>query len=327
MLVAHHLASQVLARYSAKCSRHDFTLPQLFACLCAKELLKRSYREAEAVLKDAKHWCHAIGMAKAPDHNTIWRASSLLLKKGCVNKLLDTVARWAALHRILGLSIKPLALDSSCYESHHVSRHFERRKRERRKREWALRRGRPPLPNPAKQTAQRQRTLKRLPKLAIALCAHSHLVLSFWTGTGGGSDSPHLPALLSQARTRVPHRHLTVVADAGYDAEANHRLARRVIGVRWICPALIGRPSRSGAPPAGRWRRHMKRLLGSLHSRRSCGYTQRWQVETGNSMMKRNLGSALRGRSTWSRKRDLHLKVLTHNVMIIRRWARVETEH
>ena len=54
-------------------------------------------------------------------------------------------------------------------------------------------------------------------------------------------------------------------------------------------------------------------------SRRACGYTQRWQVETVVSMIKRNLGAELRGRTATSRKRDMLLKVLTHDLMIIRR--------
>src|SRR5205809_3657894 len=99
MLVAHHLASAVLPRYASKFSRHDFTLAQLFACLCAKELLKRSYREAESLLRDAEHWCRAIGMSKAPDHNTLCRAAAVLLGRCNIGKLLDAVARWAAMHR------------------------------------------------------------------------------------------------------------------------------------------------------------------------------------------------------------------------------------
>ena len=109
MLMAHHLASQALPDYTCKFSRHDFTLPQLFACLCCKTLLKRSYRGAEAVLRDAEHWCHAIGMARTPDHNTLCRAAAVLLKTARVDNLLDAVARWAAMHRALGLSLKPLA--------------------------------------------------------------------------------------------------------------------------------------------------------------------------------------------------------------------------
>jgi hypothetical protein len=54
-------------------------------------------------------------------------------------------------------------------------------------------------------------------------------------------------------------------------------------------------------------------------SRRACGYTQRWQAETVVSMIKRNLGEELRGKTARSRKRDMLLKVLTHDLMIIRR--------
>ncbi|HTL29383.1 MAG TPA: transposase [Tepidisphaeraceae bacterium] len=315
MLVAHHLASQALPSYSCKFSRHDFTLSQLFACLCCKTLLKRSYREIEAVLRDSEHWCHAIGMKKVPDHNTLCRAAAILLKKCNTNKVLDAMARWAAVHRALGLSIKPLAGDSSLFELHHVSRHYEnRRKRESRRAHRRRMAGKPR--NPA-------RALKRLPKLGIGVASYSHLALSAWCGTGCGSDSPHFMCLLMDAQRRVPHRTFTAVFDAGYDSEENHRLARNDLGLRSIIPPLIGRPTQK---PPTYWRRHMKRLLRTKRSRQRCGYTQRWQGETALSMMKRNLGSELAGRTANSRKRDMLLRVLTHNVMIIRRQRRVETE-
>jgi len=53
-------------------------------------------------------------------------------------------------------------------------------------------------------------------------------------------------------------------------------------------------------------------------------YGQRAQSETVNSMMKRNLGSALGGKRASSRERDMLLKVLTHDLMVV--WTRVETE-
>jgi hypothetical protein len=43
---------------------------------------------------------------------------------------------------------------------------------------------------------------------------------------------------------------------------------------------------------------------------------QRWQMETVNSMIKRNVGSALRGKTAGSHERDMRLKVLTLNAMI-----------
>lgn len=65
----------------------------------------------------------------------------------------------------------------------------------------------------------------------------------------------------------------------------------------------------------------MKRLLRGKRARRRCGYTQRWQVETVISMIKRNLGDELRGKTAESRKCDMLLKVLTHDLMIIRAFS------
>lgn len=319
MQVAYQLARQSLPDYTCKFSRHDFTLPQLFACLAVKELLKRTYRGAEAVLRDAPQWCRDIGLDHAPDHNTLWRAATYLLKKHRADRLLDRVAQWAAVARMLGLSTKPLVVDSTTYESHHVSRHYERRCHQTRKRMRAK--------EAEKHRRKRTRadTVRSLPKLAIGAASHSHLILSVWTGTGLGSDHPHFEALVYDAWRRVPNRSFKVAADAGYDSEPNHRLARHDMSVRSLIPPEHGRPSKTGAAPSGRWRRQMKRLLSTTASRRRCGFTQRWQVESVNSMMKRNLGSALGGKSAWSRKRDMHLKVLTHDVMILK--PRVETEH
>jgi hypothetical protein len=306
MLVAHHLASLVLPRYSGKFSRHDFTLPQLFACLSVKELLHRSYRGVEALLADSPEWCGAIGMSRPPDHNTLWRAATVLLSRFNTDKLLDAVARWAALHRALRLSQKPLAIDSTYCQSHHVSRHDEKRCAKARLNLRKTRRKR-----------GRRQTVKRLPKLAIAVTCASHLAISTWCGTGAGSDHVHFEKVLLDAWRRVPHHRFKVLADGGYDSEANHRIARRKKGITSLIPPLIGRPS--AKPPTTHWRRHMKRLLRTQRRRRRCGYTQRWQVETVMSMIKRNLGDALSGKTAWSRKRDLRLKVLTHNLMIIRR--------
>jgi hypothetical protein len=82
-------------------------------------------------------------------------------------------------------------------------------------------------------------------------------------------------------------------------------------------PPLIARRGKRGVPPGGRWRRHMTRLLKTKRSRRRCGYTQRQHAETTHSMMKRNLGSAPAGKTPRSRERDLWLKVLTHDLMVV----------
>jgi transposase len=47
-------------------------------------------------------------------------------------------------------------------------------------------------------------------------------------------------------------------------------------------------------------------------------YGQRWQVESAISRHKRRLGSALRARFWSAQKTECLLRVLTHNLMILR---------
>jgi hypothetical protein len=311
MRAAWHLASQSLPDHSSKFSRKDFTLPQLFACLVAKEQMRRSYRGAEALLRDCDNWLRDVGLRRAPDHNTLCRAAAYLLRRCRVDRLLDKVVQWAALARMLGLSTDPLAGDSTTLESRHVSRHYERRCGQTRKRMRAKE------AREAGRNATRSDTVKGLPKLAVGVATRCHLILSAWTGTGAGADHPHFEPLLFAAWRRVPHRSFTAVFDAGYDGEAYHEIARRDMGLRSIIPPDIGRPRKDGGPPGGRWRRHMTRLLRTKASRRRCGYNRRYQVETVISMAKRNLGSALGGKTPRSRERDMLLKVLTHDLMVV----------
>jgi hypothetical protein len=310
MQMAHAAACHALPTYSCRFSRKDFTLPQLFACLVVKDLLKRSYRGAEAVLRDSQSWLDDIGMDHAPDHNTLCRAAKFLLKELKVNSLLDVTTRWADEAGMLQLDRHPLAIDSTTFDSHHVSRHYERRCHETRRRMKAKDREKG-------RKSSRSKTIRSLPKLAIGIAAKCHLILSMWTGTGMGSDHPHFEPLVFDAWRRVGNRRFKVTGDAGYDSEANHELARQDMGLASLIPPTIGRPRVDGGPPGGRWRRVMHRLLNTTESRRRSRYTSRWQIETGNSMIKRNQGDALAGKSPASRKRDMRLRVLTHNMMIL----------
>jgi hypothetical protein len=298
MLVAHELAKQALPLHSNPFSRHDFTLPQLFACLVVKEMMRCTYRGIESLLRDSPHWCCAIGMKKIPDHNTLCRVAKSILSGHKVSRLLDVMVRKAAACRVmLRLSQRPLAIDSTLFEPRHVSRYFE------------FRRGR------GGGNAGKSRKIRALPKLALSVACASHLILSCRSSTGGGNDHPHFEPILFDAWRRVPNRRFTVVADAGYDGEPRHRTAREEMGLKSIIPSR--RAWKTGAPPVGRWRRLMKKLLKTKQSRKRCGYTQRWQVETTASMIKRNLGSALRGKTKQSREREMLLKVLTHNIMLL----------
>jgi hypothetical protein len=312
MRLAYVMARRCLPMYSNRFSRKDYSLPQLFACLVVKQQLNLSYRKAEVFLRDSPDWCAQIDLRCVPDHNTLCRAAKALMVAHHVNCLMDLLVQWAAQAKLLRLSTHPLAVDSTTYESHHVSRHYERRCHETRRRMRAKDREKG-------RSRTRSQTVRQLPKLAISVATGSHLVTSFWTGTGAGADHPHFRRVVGEARERVPHRCFKVVADAGYDSEPAHVWTREEMKLESLIPPEHGRPRKDGGPPGGYWRSRMKRLFESSESRKRSGYTQRWQVETVNSMMKRNLSSALAGKTARSRKRDMMLKTLVHDLMILRR--------
>jgi hypothetical protein len=290
MQLAHDVARHALPDYASKFSRHDFTLAQLFACLVVREMLGLSYRKAEATLADTD-WCQALGMPRAPDHSTLCRAFKRVVTSANCGRMLDLFA--AAMARARALS-RTLAVDSTQFDTHRRSRHYERRCRDR-------------------GGSLRSRTARRTPKLAFGACVRTHLILSSRPRTGMGSDAPDFAGLLYRAWRR--HRVREVLADAGYDSEANHRSARLDMGVRSLIKAGVGRPS--DKPAAGRYRRLMQRRLAG--SQRGRPYGQRAQAETVVSMLKRNLGDSLRARTTRGRKMELLLKVLAHNAMVRRR--------
>src|SRR5271168_3457412 len=91
LLRAYQVAQQIWPEYSSPYSREDFTQPQLFACLAARERLGLSYRRAEAFLRDVPDWLARIGMTRPPDHNTLWRAFAKLLKPGRIRRALDVL--------------------------------------------------------------------------------------------------------------------------------------------------------------------------------------------------------------------------------------------
>lgn len=246
---AHRLASRIWPPHADPCSRHDFTLPQLFACLVVREMLRLSYRKTEALLRDAPHWLADIGMSKAPDHNTLWRAFGVLVTTRRVNRMLDLLTELFARERLLKLWVKPLTIDSTCYERRHRSRHYDRVCRRMRLGEgekYANRPEKTAQERAAEVNHARSIKVRQMPKLALAVASNCHLILAARTHIGNGSDAPDFDPLLYQSWRRANVK--TVVADAGYDSEQNHRIARLDMGVRSIIPPKIGRPTTK--PPA-----------------------------------------------------------------------------
>lgn len=285
LLVAWEVAKAVLPPYSHPSSPKKFTQHQLFACLVLKAFLKTDYRGLTAVLQDVPAWCEAIGLACVPHFTTFQKAAQRLLRARPVFELLDeTVSQIMGRKRRVPLA----AIDSTGLESRHTSRYYIYR-RSREPNLW--------------QTTQ----YTRYPKLGLLVDCSNHVVLGYLTDQGPKPDIRDLEPTLARTTPHVRIEWLT--GDAGYDSEANHRICRDEHGIRSLIPPTHGRPT--DKPASGRYRRLMQMRFNKRR------YGQRWQVETVVSMMKRRLGSALSGRSYYTRRRDMMLMVLTHNIMIL----------
>ena len=307
MRVAFEVGRRCLPSHSSKFSRHDFTLPQLFACLVLREHQKQTYRGLEALLLDTPQWCHEIGMSKVPDHNTLCRAFGVIVRRASLRRMLDLLVAWFAK---LGKLKNLLAIDGSYYEERHASGYYKQRCRR-------IDRAKHPKTPDKRGSYTRSASVSVVPKLVIGVDTASHAVLAAQASSGMCGDGRSFEPILFHAWRRG--RVVTVVADAGFDSEDNHRLARCDMNVKSIIPPLIGRPRKRGKP-AGRHRRRMARKFQRDGGGRA--YRQRAQVECVNSMMKRNLGSDLRCRSAQRRELEMLLRAVVHNIMLIRRLLR-----
>jgi Transposase DDE domain len=175
------------------------------------------------------------------------------------------------------------AVDSTGLETRHASAHFRRR------------------------VGRTETTQAAWPKLTAVFHTASHLIVGAVPARGPSQDSPDFVPAICQAATNLRPRR--VVADKGYDAEHNHALCRRVLGIR--STAIPINPRNHAGPPTGRYRRMM---FDRFPVRQ---YRHRTQAESGISRHKRRLGSALTARSEPTQHRELLIRTLAHNVMII----------
>jgi hypothetical protein len=204
------------------------------------------------------------------------------VKKSRFYELLDTVFQDAAKRGMVGCK-EEASVDSTGLEAGHRSAHYA----------W--------------RAGQKRYSLRRWPKLTLACHNASHLLAEVLVTDGPSQDAPLLAPVLHGACRRL--RIDRVLADAGYDAEHNHAYARRQLGIRSTVISLNRRRGRRWA--STEYRRQMYRRFPKLK------YRQRAQIESAISRFKRRLTSCLRGRSRNTQQTEVHLRVLTHDLLLL----------
>jgi Transposase DDE domain len=253
---AFRTAERILPYYAHRFSPHVYCQPQLFTCLVLKTFFKTDYRGIVAILEDMPELCALLQLKSIPHFTTLQKASQRLLTVPRARRLLGHTVRCFFRRR---RRLPRVAFDSTGLDLGHRSAYFVRR-RNGAKNRW--------------QTV----AYSRFAKLEATIDCRSHLLVAVLVGRGPRPDVDRFVPLLEATMANVQPR--SVLADAGYDSEPNHRYARERRGVRSFMPAKHGRPTYK--PPSGRYRRQMKQRLNKSYG----SYGQRWQVETGISMVK-----------------------------------------
>jgi hypothetical protein len=287
-LVAYATAKRTLPPYLHLKSPKKFTQHQLIACLVLKEFFTTDYRGIAEVLNDSSDLRNILELSEVPHYTTLQKAARRLTKKDTLDKLIKEILTVAVEAKLMKKNVRLSAIDGTGFESHHISTYFVKRKAKG-------------------ETIYQMMTYTRYPKLGIVVDSDTHLILSGVPERGPYPDVVHFEKAVTEAEKNI-HSEI-LAADAGYDSEKAHVFARSR-NIRTIIPARIGRPTQK--LPSGKWRKVMATRFNKIL------YGQRWQVETVNSMLKRNLDSFLRARTYWSQCREMMLRLFVHNVMVVR---------
>jgi hypothetical protein len=293
------LAQEALPAYSFKFSPKDFTQHQLFALLALKTFFKTDYPGLIQLLRDFAELRQELGLNKIPHYSTLCYAQQRLLKKGRSSCSSSRPPR-AKEGGLIG-DEPEAAIDGTGLESRHTSQYFFKR-------------------------AGHKQSAHTWMRLTSACDMASHFFTAATVSVGPANDSPQFRPAMTQAALGM--NWARVLADAAFDSEENHRLAREDTGVRsTVIP--LNRRIRGRKRPKTRYRRQMVQRFRPRRrgSRQRRVYGQHWQVESAFSRHKRLLGSALPGRSDASRQRECNLRVSTQNIILLAATGkRVSTE-
>lgn len=195
------VARRVVPDRASRFAPGIFTQPQLLTCLLLKEHLRLNYRTAEDLIATADGLRAILALRRVPDHTTLWWFARHRLTPDLVRAALAETVRRVACE---GEPRRQVALDSTGLWLSYSSRYFR----------WR---------------AKRERGLRGWLKWALALWVRPQLVLAQRVRPGPCGDFSDLVPLASAAHAVFPFDEL--LADAGYDSEANHVFCRERLGV------------------------------------------------------------------------------------------------
>ena len=278
--IALQVCREVVPPYSHRFSPRRFTQPQLLAVLCLMRYEDWTFRAAEVRLAEHGELRGALELRTVPDYSTLFRFM-LRLDEELLNRVLVEVARRLQSRRPApGNEKTTVAVDATGLAPGSISTFFVRRREQH---------GGAPMP------------WRYWLKWLLAVDTRLRVILAQKAHPGPVNDCATLRPLLDEVSQSNSIG--TVLADAEFDSERNHRHIRQQIGAESIIPAKRGK---------AHWKIHGVRaqMRAAFPAER---YRQRVHVETVFSAIKRKLSARAPGRSTATQRKQALLLGLAFN--------------
>lgn len=280
--VALEVGREVLPAYSHRFSPQRFTQPQLLAVLCLMRYEEWTFRAAEIRLAEHGELRHALELEAVPDHSTLFRFMLRLDERAIEQAVAEVVRRLQSRRSAPSQEKSTVAVDATGLAPGAISTFFIRRREHH---------GAAPTP------------YRYWLKWLLVVDTRRRLILAQKAHHGPTNDCATLPALL--AKIANPKSQIgTVLADAEFDSERNHRYIREQIGAESIIPPKRSKPS---------WK-----ITGVRAQMRSAfpaeRYRQRVHAETVFSAIKRKLSARAPGRSLLTQRKQALLLGLAYNI-------------
>ena len=280
---ALEVMQEVLPAYSGKYSKHTFTQPQLMTILCLMRFEDWTFREAEVRLAEHSDLRRALGLERVPDYTTLYRFMRRVTDEMLDEVLVAVATRLVPRRRGRKRKKATVAVDATGLAPGSISTFFINRRTDRGEglpwRHWC--------------------------KWTIVVDVLRRCVLAQAARQGPYNDCATLRPLVSAAHEVTPVG--LVPADAEFDSERNHLHVREVIGADSIIPAKRGKADWKIKGVRAQTRRRFPRRR----------YSQRAQVESVFSAVKRKLSTRAPGRSTETQRTQAMLLGLAYNIYLL----------
>lgn len=274
---------EVLPAYSGKFSKHTFTQPQLMTILCLMRFEDWTFREAEVRLAEHSDLRRALGLERVPDHTTLYRFMRRVTDETLDEVLIAVATRLAPRRRGRKRKKAVVAVDATGLAPGSVSTFFINRRTDRGEglpwRHWC--------------------------KWTVVIDVLRRCVLAQAARQGPYNDCATLRPLVSAAHEVTPVG--LVLADAEFDSERNHRHIRDELGADSVIPAKRGKADWKLKGVRAQMRRRFPRKR----------YSQRAQVESVFSVVKRKLSAKAPGRSDETQRRQALLLGVAYNIYLL----------